>query len=100
MIAVHEPTRERPAEPRAPLQSVALRVLLHTAFLVIAVVCLALFEHFRVEGASAASMACLVAGAAFGFAPVRDVIRVAFRVEGRALHLVHAVGDSGSSRSP
>ncbi len=95
MIAVEEPMRESPAEPRAPHPSIALRVLLHAACLLIAIVCLALFEHFRVEGASTASIGCLVAGAAFGFAPGRDVIRVLFRVEGKALHLVHALGGLG-----
>jgi hypothetical protein len=33
-----------------------------------------------------------VAAALFGFLPVRDVIRVLFRIEGKALHLVHALG--------
>ncbi|MGE5177873.1 MAG: hypothetical protein ACM3PF_02135, partial [Bacteroidota bacterium] len=80
------------AAPRQAARSVALRVLLHTAFLGLSIGCLALYEHFRVEGASSASIACLVAGAVFGFLPVRDVIRIVFRVEGKALHLVHALG--------
>ena len=95
MIATQEPTPVNQAQPRAPLPSAVLRVLLHGGFLVIAVVCLALFEHFRVEGASTASIACLVAAAVFGFAPVREVVRLVFRVEGKALHLVHALGGLG-----
>jgi hypothetical protein len=66
--------------------------LIHGAFLLIALGCLALYEHFRVEGASAASVACLVAAGVFGFAPGRDLVRAVFRVEGKALHLVHALG--------
>lgn len=82
----------RQPAPRPSLRSVAARILLHGTFLLIAIGCLALFEHFRVEGQSSASIACLVAAAVFGFAPARDVVRVVFRIEGKALHLVHAVG--------
>lgn len=78
--------------PRPSLRAVVLKVLLHAAFLVIAIGCLALYEHFKIEGASSASVACLVAAAVFGFLPVRDLVRAVFRVEGRVLHLVHAVG--------
>jgi len=81
-----------PAARRASLGSVAARLLLHTGFLVIAVGCFAAYEHFRIEGQSAASVASLVAGAGFGFAPVRDLVRLAFRIEGTALHLVHGLG--------
>ncbi len=95
MIALQEPFLDRPATPRAPLPPVLLRVLLHAGFLVIAIACLALFEHFQVAGNSTASIACLVAAAAFGFTPVRDVLRVVFRVEGKALHLVRALGGLG-----
>jgi hypothetical protein len=80
------------AAPRPSLRSVALKVLLHGAFLLVSIGCLALYEHFRVEGASSASIACLVAGAVFGFAPGRDLVRIVFRVEGKALHLVHGLG--------
>ena len=68
------------------------RILLHLGFLVIALGCLAGYEHFKAAGQSTQSIVCLVAAAVFGFAPVRDLIRILFRIEGRALHLVHAVG--------
>ena len=68
------------------------RILLHLGFLVIALGCLAGYEHFNAAGQSAQSIVCLVAAAVFGFAPVRDLIRILFRIEGTALHLVHAVG--------
>ncbi|HEX3236684.1 MAG TPA: hypothetical protein VHR41_20995 [Gemmatimonadales bacterium] len=61
-------------------------------FLLVALGCLAGYEHFKVDGRSQAAIACLVAAALFGFAPVRDLIGMVFKVEGTALHLVHAVG--------
>jgi hypothetical protein len=65
---------------------------MHGGFLLIAVGCLVAYEHFWSGGHSAASLASLMAAAGFGFAPVRDVVRVVFRVEGKVLHLVHGLG--------
>jgi len=86
------PASQTPAATRPSLRTMATKVLVHGAFLLIAVGCLALYEHFRVEGASSASVVCLVAAGVFGFAPVRDLVRVVFGVEGKALHLVHGLG--------
>ncbi len=86
--------------PRRPFGSVVVRLLLHVAFLFIALACLAGYEHFKVEGRPQAAVACLVAAALFGFAPVRDVIGILFKVEGTALHLVHAVGALGLAVLP
>ena len=83
---------QSPATLRPSLGSVAARILLHAGFLVVAVGCLAAYEHFKIEGPSSASLVSLVAAAGFAFAPLRDLIRVAFGVEGKALHLVHGVG--------
>lgn len=83
---------QRPAARRASLGSVAARILLHGGFLLIAVVCFAAYEHFKVEGQTDASLASLVAAAGFGFAPVRDLIRNVLGIEGKALHLVHGLG--------
>lgn len=80
------------AAPRASLGSVVGRILLHGVFLLIAVGCFAAYLHFKVGGRSDAALASLVAAAGFGFAPVRDVVRLVFRVEGKALHLVHGLG--------
>jgi hypothetical protein len=77
---------------RASVGSVAAKVLLHGTLLLVSIGCLALYEHFRVEGVPSASVACLVAGAILGFTPARDLVRIVFRVEGKALHLVHAIG--------
>ena len=87
---------EQPATPaerlgRRRLRPVA-RVLLHVASLLIAVGCFAAYAHFKIEGATGASLACLAAAAGLGFAPLRDALRMVFRIEGRALHVVHAVG--------
>ena len=92
MNALGQPVLQSPAARPASLGSVATRILLHAAFLVIAVGCFAAYEHFKIEGQSGASLACLVAAAVFGFAPVRDIVRVVFRIEGMALHLVHGLG--------
>lgn len=92
MTASEQLASHGPAVPRASLGSVAARILLHGAFLLIAVACFAAYMHFKVEGRSDAALASLVAAAVFGFAPVRDVVRLVFRIEGKALHLVHGLG--------
>jgi hypothetical protein len=91
MTASQLPTPESPA-PLHPSLRIAARVVLHIAYLLIAIVCLALYEHLSVEGNSSAALASLAAAAVFGFAPARDVVRLVFRVEGKVLHLVHALG--------
>jgi len=68
---------------------------MHGVFLVIAIGCFAGYAHFKVAGQHTASLVCLVAAALFGFAPVRDVVRMVFAVEGKALHLVHGLGGLG-----
>jgi hypothetical protein len=87
-----QPVAPRPAARRASLGSVAARVLLHGGFLLIAVGCFAAYQHFKIAGHSAASLASLVAAAGFGFAPVRDVVRIVLGIEGKTLHLVHGLG--------
>ena len=81
-----------PVAPRRSLGSVAGRLLLHCAFLVIALACFAAYQHLKVEGRPTAALACLAAAAVFGFAPVRDLLRIGFRIEGKALHLAHVLG--------
>jgi hypothetical protein len=92
MTASGQPGSQSPAARRASLGSVAARILLHGGFLLIAVGCFAAYEHFKIEGQSGASLASLVAAAGFGFAPVRDLVRVVFGIEGKVLHLVHGLG--------
>jgi hypothetical protein len=86
------PGVQGPGVNRASAGSIFGRILLHLGFLVIAIGCLAGYEHFKSAGQSGPSLVCLVAAALFGFLPVRDVIRVLFRIEGKALHLVHVLG--------
>jgi hypothetical protein len=84
---------ETPSDkPRASASAVAGRVLMHAGFLVIALAAFAAYAHFSVHGQSGASLGFLVAAAGFGFAPVRDVVRVVLQVEGKALHVVHGIG--------
>jgi hypothetical protein len=90
--AVEQLASQSPAPGRPSLGSVATRILIHAGFLVIAVGCFAAYEHFKVEGPSGVALAFLLAAAGFGFAPVRDLIRVVFAVEGKVLHLVHVLG--------
>jgi hypothetical protein len=80
------------AAPRSSAAAVAAKLVLHAAFLVIAVVLFASYLHLKAEGRPDAALACLVAAAIFGFAPLRDLIHIVFRVEGTVLHLVHLVG--------
>jgi len=77
---------------RASAIAVAGRVLLHAGFLLIALAALPAYEHFAVQGRSGISYACLATAAGFGFAPLRDVARIVFAIEGKTLHLVHALG--------
>jgi hypothetical protein len=95
MTAAGEPASQSRAARRASLRSVAARTLLHGGFLLIAAGCLAAYEHFRVTGQPGAAVASLVAAAGFGFAPVRDLVRVVFGIERTTLHLVHALGGLG-----
>ncbi len=79
-------------EPTAPRTSVVRRVLLHGACLLIALMCLVGYAVLKSRGLSSASVASLIAAAGFGFVPLRDLLRVAFSIESKALHLVHALG--------
>jgi hypothetical protein len=80
------------AVPRSSPGSAVARILLHIVFLLIALGCLAAYEHFKAVGRSDAALASLVGAGVFGFMPVRDLIRIVFRIEGTALHLVHGLG--------
>jgi hypothetical protein len=90
-VAAHAAPHMPAAQPRS-VTSVAGRLLLHCAFLVIAIGCFTAYQHLAVEGRSTAALASLVAAALFAFAPVRDLLRIVFRLEGRALHLAHVLG--------
>jgi hypothetical protein len=81
--------------PRATFGSIVGKILLHLLCLLIAIACLAAYEHFKVEGQTGSSIGWLVAAAVFGFVPVRDVIRLVFGIEGKVLHLMHLVGVLG-----
>ncbi len=71
---------------------IGLKILMHIGALVIAVACFAAYGHLKLEERSTAAMASLVSAAVFGFIPLRDVLRVLFRVEGKALHFAHGLG--------
>ena len=81
-----------PVVPRFSLGSAVTRILLHVVFLLVAVGCLAAYEHFKAGGRPDAALASLVGAGLFGFMPLRDLIGILFRIEGTALHLVHGLG--------
>ncbi|HEX6806867.1 MAG TPA: hypothetical protein VF118_02700, partial [Gemmatimonadaceae bacterium] len=83
---------EHVPQPRRPLASIASRVLLHAALLLVALLCLGAYQHFKLAGESTASWTSLGGAALFGFAPLRDVTHVLFGIEGRILHVVHGLG--------
>ncbi|HUJ88124.1 MAG TPA: hypothetical protein VLX30_14845 [Burkholderiales bacterium] len=92
MIGGGQPGAQDPAAPRASLGKIAARLLLHGVSLLVAAGCFAAYAHFKAAGSTDASLASLVAAAGFGFAPLRDVLRIVFAIEGKALHLAHGLG--------
>jgi hypothetical protein len=72
-----------------------MRLVWHAILLVIAVGCFALYGHLKVEGRTTPAMITLIVGAVCGFAPLRDVLRLVFRIEGTALHVAHGLGALG-----
>jgi hypothetical protein len=87
-----QPTIAASPPRRSPFASAVRKFMLHLGCLVIAIGCLAAYAHFKASGQASVSWGCLAAGAVFGFMPLRDLIRVVFAIEGRTLHLVHALG--------
>ncbi|MEO7103171.1 MAG: hypothetical protein ABI311_07245 [Gemmatimonadaceae bacterium] len=81
-----------PASRRTSPAFIAIRVLKQIGFLLVAVACLAAYEHFSADGQSTAAIVSVVAAAGFGFAPLRELIRIVFGIEGKMLHIAHAVG--------
>ena len=79
---------------RPPLRAkhIGLKLLLHVGALLVAVGCFAAYGHFKLEGRATASMVSLASAAVFGFIPLRDVLRIFFRIEGKALHFAHGIG--------
>lgn len=82
-------------QPRALLRSIAIKVLIHAGFILIAVVAFVAYEHFKLQGNSNLSLVSLVTAAGFGFAPVRALVRELLVIEGKILHLVHGFGALG-----
>src|ERR1043165_10240459 len=78
-----------------PRNRVGPRLVWHFILLLIALGCFAAYGHFKLEGRSTAAIVSLVAAAIFAFAPIRDVLRLVFRVEGTALHVAHGLGSLG-----
>ena len=72
-----------------------MRLVWHAILLLIAVACFAAYGHLKVEGRTTAAMTALIVGAVCGFAPLRDVLRLVFRIEGTALHIAHGLGALG-----
>ena len=95
MTAIPVPATAAPAAARPAWQSAALRLLLHALSLVIAIGCFFAWLHLKAGDNHKAALVMLIATAVFGFAPLRDILRIFFKVEGKALHLVHVLGALG-----
>ncbi|HWA58706.1 MAG TPA: hypothetical protein VG692_15710 [Gemmatimonadales bacterium] len=76
----------------SPHRALLRRLAWHLLALVLAILSLTAYLHFRAEGPAAAATGALIASALFGFVPLRDLVRLFFRVEGPLLHLVHVLG--------
>jgi hypothetical protein len=50
------------------------------------------YQHFKLSGQTALSTGSLIAAALLALVPVRALLREIFEVEGKALHLLHALG--------
>jgi hypothetical protein len=95
MIVPGPTVSQWPARRGSPLRLALLKVLVHGGFLVIALGCFVAYGHFHSQHQSGPALTSLVAAAAFALIPVRDVVRMAFAVEGHALHVVHILGGLG-----
>jgi hypothetical protein len=84
-----------PAPRQVRAHHIGARLVLHVLSLLIAIACYAASAHYRLEGRSTASLVSLIAAAVFAFVPLRDVLRIVFRVEGKALHVAHGLGSLG-----
>lgn len=96
-LAMRDPARLRQLSAlgeRTPTRAkhLGLKVLVHVGALVIAIACFGAYGHLKLEGRSTAATVSLVSAAVFGFIPLRDVLRIFFRVEGKALHFAHGIG--------
>jgi hypothetical protein len=89
---VRQSATETPGTSRKSAGAIVGRILLHVAFLVVAVVALVVYEHLTLQGQSVASLASLMVAAGFGFAPLRALARELFAIEGKLLHLLHGLG--------
>jgi hypothetical protein len=74
------------------MRSIVGRILLQCGFLLVAVVALGTYEHFKLHGESTQSLVSLLLAAGFGFAPIRALVHELFVIEGKLLHLVHGIG--------
>jgi hypothetical protein len=96
-LAMRDPARLQKLSAladRSPIRAkhVGLKMLLHVGALAIAVACFAAYGHLKLEGRSTTATVSLVSAAVFGFIPLRDVLRIFFRIEGKALHFAHGLG--------
>ena len=89
---MHDHSAASGPTPSHSYASLVRKFALHSGCLVIAIASLVAYEHFDAAGQTTPAWICLGAAAFFGFTPVRDLVRFAFAIEGKALHAVHALG--------
>ncbi len=81
--------------PTRSWRSIAVRVGIHAACLLVAVAAFGAYEHFKLNGESTPSLVSIVVAAVFGLVPVRAIVREVLAVEGWLLHAVHGFGGLG-----
>jgi len=92
MLDPARPPGPEPARAVARARPILRRLALHLACLLVAVVAFGAYEHYKLQGRSGVSVACLAAAGGFGFAPVRALLHEVFAIEGKLLHLLHGFG--------
>ncbi len=89
---VLEPAPPGAPEPASPVPAIVGKVLLHGAFLSIAVVAFIVYEHLKLHGSAGQSLASLAVAAGFGLAPLRALAHAFFEVERKLMHFAHGLG--------
>jgi hypothetical protein len=92
MNAIPNSTPQPETFERPRRASVLSRLIRDLLCLVLAVVLFVAYEHLKVNGQSAASVASLACAALLALVPVRALLGAIFAVERKALHFAHGLG--------
>ena len=87
-----EPASPGAREPASRVPAIVGKVVLHGAFLSIAVVAFVVYEHLKLHGSAGQSLASLAVAAGFGLAPLRALAHAFFEIERKVTHFAHGLG--------